>query len=117
MSIFPLSYRVVGQDDYMLEIAVGTDGGYCVNCGDHTSHEPRSGTLDKTRRAKLEAVMGRAVECLGQSWTSPAPEGAEGFNAELALGEGAARRVFRFWEGALGEQPELEAAVRELEVI
>jgi hypothetical protein len=117
MSIFPLSYRVVGQDDYMLEIAVGADGGYCVNCGDHTSHEPRSGKLDKTRRAKLEGLMGRVVERLGQSWTSPAPEGAEGFNAELAMGEGAARRVFRFWEGALEEEPELEAAVRELEVI
>jgi hypothetical protein len=117
MSIFPLSYRVVGQFDYMLEISVRADGGFCVNCGDHTSHEPRTGKLDKTQQAKLEGLIGRVVERLGESWTSPAPEDAEGFNAELALGEGTERRVYRFWEGALEEQPELAAALRELEVI
>ena len=99
------------------KISVGADGGYCINCGDHTSHEPRSGKLDKTRRVKLEGLMRRVMESLGQSWASPAPEDAEGFNAELALGEGTERRVYRFWEGALEDQPELEAAVRELEVI
>jgi hypothetical protein len=117
MSIFPLSYRVIGQFDYMLEISVRADGGFCINCGDHTSHEPRTGKLDKARRTTLEGLMTRVVERLGQSWTSPAPEDAEGFNAVLALGEGPEQLVYRFWEGALEEQPELEAAVRELEVI
>jgi hypothetical protein len=117
MSIYPLSYRVVGQFDYMLEIAVGADGGYCINCGDHTSHEPRTGKLDRAQRTRLESLLRPVSERLGRSWECPAPEEAEGFMAELALGEGAQRHHYRFWEGALEEQPELKAAVRELEVI
>ncbi len=117
MSIFPLSYRVVGQFDYMLEIAVGADGSYCVNCGDHTSHEPRTGKLDRARRTRLESLIGPVAERLGPAWECPAPAEAEGFMAELSLGEGAQRRLYRFWEGALEEQPELKAAVRELELI
>jgi hypothetical protein len=117
MSIFPISYKVVGQFDYMLEISVGADGSYCVNCGDHTSHEPRKGKLDRSSRARLESAMKQAAERLGSSWECPAPEGAEGFMAELNLGEGSGRYRYRFWEGALEEQPELKAAVRELEIV
>jgi hypothetical protein len=117
MSIYPLSYRVVGQFDYMLEIAVGADGGYCINCGDHTSHKPRSGRLDRAHRTRLESLIQPLAKRLGRSWEYPAPEGAEGFMAELDLGDGAERRAYRFWEGALEEQPELKAVVRELEII
>jgi hypothetical protein len=37
--------------------------------------------------------------------------------AVLTLGEGGRTRVFRFWDGALAEDPGLEAVVRALEVL
>jgi hypothetical protein len=69
--------------------------------------------LDKVQRERLAA----ALAPLGPSRDHPAPADAPGFMAELTLGEGADARVFRFWEGALDEEPQLQAAVRELEVI
>ena len=113
MPHLPLRYRVVGQDDYMLEIDVGTDGCFVVNSGDHTSHEPRLGTLTPSQGAKLNGLLHR----LGGPRDHPAPEGASGFMAVLTLGEGGQTRVFRFWEGALAEDPGLEAVVRALEVL
>ncbi len=113
MSSLPVHYRVVGDDDYMLEITVGSDGAFVVNSGDHTSHKPRHGMLDQVQRERLTAVLAG----LGPSRDHPAPAGAPGFMAALTLGEGADARVFRFWEGALDEEPQLRAAVRELDVI
>lgn len=113
MSSLPVHYRVVGDDDYMLEITVGSDGAFVVNSGDHTSHKPRHGMLDQVQRERLTAVLAG----LGPSRDHPAPAGAPGFMAALTLGEGADVRVFRFWEGALDEEPQLRAAVRELDVI
>jgi hypothetical protein len=37
--------------------------------------------------------------------------------AELTVGDGLTVRHYRFWEGALDEEPDLKALVRELEVI
>ena len=113
MSSFPVHYRVVGEFEYMLEVTVDRDGGFVVNSGDHTSHKPRHGTLDRHGRERLQAVL----EQLGEPRDHPAPDGAPGFMAELTLGEGGEARVFRFWEGALDEELALKAVVRELEVI
>lgn len=113
MSAFPLSYRVVGDDDYMLEINIDPAGAFVVNSGEHTSHEPRAGTLTSEQRERLLKVLGG----LGNPREHPAPEGAPGFMAELTLGEGGALRAFRFWEGALDQEPDLKAVIRELELI
>lgn len=117
MSLLPLSYRVVGEDDYMLEIQVAADGDFQVNSGDYTSHEPRRGTLSPTQRASLTALLDQ----LGEPRVHPAPQGAQGFMATLTLGEplGGSSQVqtYRFWEGALVEDPSLEAVVRALEVL
>jgi hypothetical protein len=113
MPHLPLRYRVVGQDDYMLEIDVGADGCFVVDSGDYTSHEPRRGALTPGQGARLTGLLDR----LGEPRDHPAPEGAEGFVAILTLGDGGQTRVFHFWEGALAEDPGLEAVVRALEVL
>lgn len=113
MSLFPLSYRVVGQDDFMLEISVDASGAYVVNTGDHTSHEPRRGTLRGDRLPQLVAVLDR----LGAPREHPAPEGTTGFVAELVLGKAPDARVYHFWEGALDEELDLKAVVHQLDLI
>lgn len=77
------------------------------------SLEPRHGTLDGRRREHLLALLG----ALGSPRDHPAPDGAVGFMAELTLGESAKAQVFRFWEGAMEDEPTLEAVVSELEMI
>jgi hypothetical protein len=110
----PIRYEVVGQDDFMLEIRIRADGSYQVNAGDYTSHAPRKGVLDRERAASIEA----ALASLGEPREHRAPEGAEGFMAVLVVGEPTARpRVYRFWEGALDEEPDLRALVRQLELL
>jgi len=113
MSAFPLSYRVQGEDDYMLEITIDDAGAFVINSGDHNSHEPRHGTLSRNQREQLLA----ALEGLGEPREHPAPEGAADFTAQLILGKGPQARRYRYWEGALEEDPALQAAVRELELI
>ena len=54
---------------------------------------------------------------MGSPRDHPAPDGAVGFMAELTLGESAKAQVFRFWEGAMEDEPTLEAVVSELEMI
>jgi hypothetical protein len=113
MSHLPLSYRVVGEDDYMLEITVAANGAFEVNSGEHTSHEPRRGTLRQGERDRLSALLDQ----LGEAREHPAPPGALGFMATLTLGGPGQARSFRFWEGALADDPGLEAVVRALEVL
>jgi hypothetical protein len=113
MSNLPLSYRVVGQDDYMLEIDVDATGAFRVNSGDHTSHEPRDGVLSPIQMVQLMEL----IDCLGAAREHPAPDGATGFMAVLTLGAGETACQYRFWEGALDEEPDLAAVVRALEVI
>jgi hypothetical protein len=84
-----------------------------VNTGDHTSHEPRVGTLGQAQRERLAG----ALESLGASRDLPAPPGANGFMATLTVGSGANARVFHFWEGALEQDAALQVAVRELDMI
>lgn len=113
MSTFPLSYRVQGEDDYMLEITIDAAGAFVVNSGDHTSHEPRHGTLSQAQCARIEAL----ASALGASREHPVPAGASAIVATLDLGEGAGARHCRFWEGALDADAPLKALVRELEVL
>ncbi len=113
MAMVPLFFQVVGQDDYMLEIHVDRDGGYVVNSGTYTSATPRSGVLTPAQKAELT----KALAGLGSPSDHAAPSGAEGFMAELTVGDADEARVYRFWEGALDEDPHLRTVVRQLELI
>ncbi|NEX22859.1 hypothetical protein G3480_21575 [Thiorhodococcus mannitoliphagus] len=113
MALKPVHYRVVGQDDYMLDIRVEASGAYRIDCGDHSSHKPRRGQLTVAEQARLQAL----IEALGEPCEHPAPEGASGFVAELRVGSAPDVGSYRFWEGALEQAPDLHALVRALEVI
>ncbi|KXX65441.1 hypothetical protein [Marichromatium gracile] len=113
MPLEPLHYRMIGQDDYAVEIRIDATGDYCIENGDYTSHAPRRGCLDETQRARLQ----RLTSALGAPDERPAPTDTSGFIVELSIGEGATQRRYRVWEGALAEDPELEALVRALEVL
>lgn len=113
MSIPRVNYRVVGQDDYTLEITLEPTGGYRVDCGDHTSHKPRQGALDERQTREIAAL----IDALGAPREHPAPEGATGFITELTLGVPPDTRVYRVWEGELAEEPDVMALIRALEVI
>lgn len=113
MSLPHVHYRVVGQDDYTLEISVEPSGSYRVDCGDHTSHKPRQGKLDGAKSRELA----RLIEALGSPREHPAPAGASGFMAELRVGDPATERVYRVWEGELQQEPDVMALIRALEVI
>lgn len=113
MSNLPLDFHVVGQDDYMLQITIDSSGTFRVDMGDHTSHKPRTDTLSPSQRSTLMDLLAQ----LGEPREHPAPEGATGFMAELSVGSGDSIRRYRFWEGALDEEPDLAAVVRALEVL
>jgi hypothetical protein len=108
-----IHYRLVGQDDYMLVIDVAADGSYCLDSGDYTSRKPVHGMLDDEHRARIETCLA----ALQQPRVHAAPEGADGFMAELTIGDGPTVRHYRVWEGALEHEPDLKALIRELEVI
>ncbi|MCF7984894.1 MAG: hypothetical protein K9L70_10860 [Thiohalocapsa sp.] len=113
MSLPRIHYRVVGQDDYMLVIDVDADGGFVIDYGDYTSRKPISGKVDDEQRTRLLQLLKQ----LGASREHPAPEGASGFIAELTVGDGPTVRHYRFWEGALDDEPDIKDLVRELEVL
>jgi hypothetical protein len=113
MPLTRIHYRVVGQDDYMLIIDVHADGGFVIDYGDYSSHKPTRGMVDDAQRSRIVS----ALAALGDSREHPAPEGATGFMAELTVGDGPTVRHYRFWEGALDDEPDLNALVRELEVL
>lgn len=113
MSLPRVHYRVVGQDDYMLEITLEPNGAFRVDSGDHTSHKPRQGVLDAQQTREITAL----IDTLGAPREHPAPEGATGFVAELILGEPPQARLYRVWEGEMGEEPDIMALIRALEVI
>lgn len=108
-----IRYHVVGQDDYMLHIDVTADGGFVIDAGDYTSHKPTTGTLSQAQAQELAALAAR----LGPPREHPAPAGATGFVAELIVGDGPTVHHYRFWEGALDEEPDIRDLVRALEVL
>jgi hypothetical protein len=113
MSLPHLRYRVVGQDDYMLEITIEPTGAYRVDSGDHTSHKPRQGLLDERQIHEISGL----VDTLGDPREHAAPEDATGFMAELTLGHPPDVRVYRVWEGEMAEEPDMMALIRALEVV
>ncbi len=108
-----IRYRCVGQDDYMLHIDITDDGAFTIDYGDYTSHKPTHGKLDRTQSKQLA----NALAALGEPREHSAPDDATGFVAELTVGDGPSVRHYRFWEGALDEEPDLKALVRLLEVL
>lgn len=108
-----IHYRVVGQDDYMLDINVSEDGGFVIDAGDFTSHKPTHGNLDPEHAKRLNAALAQ----LGEPREHSAPADAVGFVAELTLGNGPTVRHYRFWEGALDDDPDLKRLVRVLETL
>lgn len=107
----PISYQVVGEEDYALKISIGSDGGYVVDSGTYTSQPPRKGQLD----AGQEEQLIDAIRQLGIPREHPMPEGGNAFEAQLVVGEPGAEATYVFWEGALEEDPELNALIRLLE--
>ena len=49
----PISYQVVGEEDYALKIAIDDGGGYVIESGDYTSHPPRKGRLRAEQEQQL----------------------------------------------------------------
>ncbi len=108
-----IRYRVIGQDDYMLHIDVTEDGAFVIDAGDYTSHKPAQGELSRHQAEQLADLLQR----LGPPREHTAPAGATGFAAELTIGDGPAVHHYRFWEGALDEEPDIRDLVRALEVL
>lgn len=113
MSLSHIHYRVVGEDDYVLEIEVTPTGAYRIDSGDHTSHEPRQGQLN----AAQEGELSRLLANLGEPKSHHPPLGASGFMTELTVGDATTARHYQIWSGALSEHPEIAALVRALDVI
>lgn len=107
----PITYEVVGEEDYALKISVGGDGEFVVESGSYTSHEPRKGQLTEMQESQLLD----AIKALGLPREHPMPEGATAFEARLTVGAPGEEANYAFWEGALEEDVELNALIRMLE--
>lgn len=107
----PISYQVVGEEDYALKISIDSAGDFVVESGTYTSQAPRKGRLsDEQQQQLLEAV-----EKLGIPRAHPMPEGATAFEAELEIGAAGQTAKYVFWEGALETDEPLNTLVRLLE--
>jgi hypothetical protein len=109
----PIRFRVVGEEDYALDIEIDGDGSYVVNSGTYTTDKPRSGKLTAEREQELL----EAIESLGIPREHPMPEGAEAFQAHLIIGPEGEEVHYPFWEGALEEDEPLRRVVRLIERI
>ena len=108
----PISYEVVGEEDYALKISVAGDGGFVVESGGYyTTQEPRKGQLSEVQGTQLLA----AIRALGLPREHPMPEGTTAFEAHLTVGAPGEEASYAFWEGALEEDAELNTLVRMLE--
>ncbi len=107
----PITYQVVGEEDYALKISVEGGGGFVVESESYTSQEPRKGTLSNEQG---EALVD-AIEALGLPRAHPMPEGVTAFEAHLTIGEPGHEVSYAFWEGALEEDPPLNTLIRLLE--
>lgn len=107
----PISYQVVGEEDYAFGVEIQPSGAYVVNSGTYTSAPPRSGQL--TDAQQIELIQ--AIEALGIPAPHPMPEGGTAFEAKLIIGEPGKQVVYPFWEGALELDAKLNDLVRLLE--
>lgn len=107
----PISYQVVGEEDYAFGIQIQANGDFVINSGTYTSQPPRTGCL--TQAQELEIL--RAIEALGIPAAHPMPEGGAAFEARLVIGEPGQEVAYPFWEGALEEDEALNKLVRLLE--
>jgi hypothetical protein len=111
--MIPIKFRVVGEEDYALDIEVGSDGRFVVNSGSYTTEKPRGGMLTEEQESDLLA----AVRALGIPAEHPMPEGGTAFQAHLTVGPEGEEVHYPFWEGALEEDDRLRALVRLLEAL
>lgn len=109
----PITYQVVGEEDYALKIRIDGDGHFVVDSGTYTTQPPRKGTLDATQQQQLLD----ALHALGTPRSHPVPEGGHAFEAQLTVGESGQADDYFFWEGALEEDPPLNRLVRLIEQI
>ena len=107
----PISYEVVGEEDYALKIHIDDQGHFEVESGTYTTQAPRGGQLSDEQQQQILA----AVEVLGIPRAHAMPAGATAFQAHLRVGKPGAEADYAFWEGALEEDAELSSVVRLLE--
>lgn len=107
----PITYQVVGEEEYALKIVIDEDGDYVVHSGTYATQAPRKGTLDAAQRAGiLEAVL-----ALGTPREHPMPTEGHAFEAQLSVGAPGQESSYVFWEGALEKDPQLNDLIRQLE--
>lgn len=112
--MIPLTYQVVGEEDYAFQIRIDASGAYQVDSGTYTTQRPRTGRLTEQQQDQLLA----AIEDLGLPREHPLPEGSTAFIALLNVGEqGEGAASYSFWEGALEEDAKLNRLVRLLELV
>lgn len=109
----PISYEVVGEEDYALKIHIDNQRQFEVESGTYTTDPPRKGLLTDAQAEQLLA----AITQLGIPREHPMPPGATAFEARLTVGEPGSEAVYAFWEGALAEDAELNTLVRLLETL
>ena len=110
-SMVPITYQVVGEEDYALKISVDEQGGFVVESETYTSQEPRKGVVSEVQSQELIA----AIEALGLPREHPLPEGATAFEAQLTIGGPGREANYVFWEGALEADRPLNHLIRLLE--
>ena len=106
-------YQVVGEEDYAFEVKISSTGEYEVNSGTYTTEPPRKGILTEEQQAGLVA----AIKALGIPDEHSVPQGGNGFEARLTIGEKDEAVTYPFWEGALEEDSRLKDLVRLLEML
>ncbi|MES9971392.1 MAG: hypothetical protein ABW092_15270 [Candidatus Thiodiazotropha sp.] len=111
--MIPIHYQVTGEEEYSFRIEIDENGNYTVHTGTYTTQKPRTGTLAADQASALE----QALAGLSSLTEHPKPDPGQAFQAKLVVGEGEQQIVYTFWEGALEEDEQLAALVRQLEVI
>lgn len=107
----PITYQVVGEEDYAYRVIIDDAGRYVVESESYTSQEPRKGELDE---AQSQALI-TAIKELGMPREHPLPAGATAFEAQLTIGAPGHEANYVFWEGALEQDAPLNTLVRLLE--
>lgn len=108
----PVRYRTLGQYDLDDEVEVRADGRFRVSGGTYRSRGPRTGRLTPAQARRLETLLAAV-----SSRAHPVPDGAEGFRAELVVGEGPAQQVVTWWGPPPADDPVLHALLRVLRAL